>query len=96
MYFTYLFSRIPHIILENAKGLSNEQIATLNEELIKQAQLLTGEVRIQQLQFKGQYNQGFHYDFKQPMDIDMLPIRFGMERPLDPKNSEKINFPLVI
>ena len=27
----------------------------------------------------------------------MLPIRFGMERPLDPKNSEKkINFPFVI
>jgi hypothetical protein len=38
MYFTYLFSRIPDIILENAKGLSNEQIATLNEELIKQAE----------------------------------------------------------
>ena len=49
MYFTYLFSRIPDIILENAKGLSNEQIATLNEELIKQAESLTGEVRIQQL-----------------------------------------------
>jgi hypothetical protein len=49
MYFTYLFSRIPDIILENAKGLSNEQIAILNEELIKQAESLTGEVRIQQL-----------------------------------------------
>ena len=34
-------------------------------------------------------DQGFHYDYKQPMEIDMLPIRFGMERPLDPKNSEK-------
>ena len=26
------------------------------------------------------------------MEIDMLPIRFGMERPLDPKNSEKNQF----
>ena len=32
------------------------------------------------------------------MEIDMLPIRFGMERPLDPNNSEKkiINFSFVI
>ena len=41
--------------------------------------------------------QGFHYDFKQPMEIDMLPIRFCMERPLDPKNSGgKINFPYKV
>ena len=41
--------------------------------------------------------QGFHYDFKQQMEIDMLPIRFGMEKPLDPKNSEKkVNFPFVV
>lgn len=51
--------KIPHIILENAKGLSNEQIATLNEELIKQAKLLTGEVMILEL---AQYVQTFLRD----------------------------------
>ena len=31
------------------------------------------------------------------MEIDMLPIRFCMERPLDPKNSGgKINFPYTV
>ena len=31
------------------------------------------------------------------MEIDMLPIRFGMEKPLDPKYSgKKSNFPFVI
>ncbi|CAG2187820.1 EIF2AK4 [Mytilus edulis] len=40
---------VPEISLENAKGLSNEQIAVLNTELIERAKSMVGEVMVLEL-----------------------------------------------
>ncbi|CAG2212086.1 EIF2AK4 [Mytilus edulis] len=84
---------VPEISLENSKGLSNEQIAVLNTELIERAKSMVGEVMVLEL---AQHVQTFLRDnYKGPQKSfyeEMLSNQLKQQEKLKIRTTKRLDF----